>query len=169
MNATRELRLRDGAVLDVRPIEPGDVPRLERMFDRLSPETVYRRFFSPVHRPPPRTLERLANVDHDSREALVALHGDEIVAVARYDARRGSHAAEIAVTVEDAWQHRGLGLRLARRLAALALDHGFDQFLATMLPDNRPALGLLRKLSPTAAVRFDGGSYEAIAPLDRAS
>ncbi len=37
-------------------------------------------------------------------------------AVARYDARAGGHAAEIAVTVEDAWQHRGLGKRLTKRL-----------------------------------------------------
>ena len=87
----------------------------------------------------------LTNVDHDRREALVACDGDEIVAVARYDGRPGGIDAEIAVTVEDGWQHRGVGKRLARRLALVARDHGFERFIATMLADNREAIGLLRR------------------------
>ena len=163
------ITLEDGAVLTVRPIEPDDVDRLGRMFGRLSPTTIYRRFFSPIHEASPRMLMRLTNVDHDRREALVALDGDEIVAVARYDGQNGAVEAEIAVTVEDAWQHRGVGKRLARRLAAVALDHGFERFIATMLPDNREAIGLLRRLSTDASVRFIDGNYSAVAPLSRAS
>ena len=97
---------------------PTDVDRLERMFFRLSPDDRVPRFFSPIHEPSQRMLMWLTNVDHDRREALVAVDGDEIVAVARYDGRPGATEAEIAVTVEDAWQHRGIGQRLARRLAA---------------------------------------------------
>jgi RimJ/RimL family protein N-acetyltransferase len=165
----KPITLADRTVLTVRPIDPGDVGRLERMFFRLSPTTIYRRFFSPIHDPSPRLLMWLSNVDHDRREALVALAGDEIVAVARYDGRAGASDAEIAVTVEDAWQHRGVGTRLARRLAACALDHGFERFIATMLPDNRPAIGLLHRLSNNASVRFVDGNYSAVAPLSRAS
>jgi L-amino acid N-acyltransferase YncA len=104
----------------------------------------------------------------------VALDGDEIVAVARYDGRvddnrKASNQAEIAMTVEDAWQHRGLGKCLAVRLAALATDRGYDTFVATMLPDNRAALGLVRKLVPDATVRWAGGGYEADMPLVHAS
>jgi GNAT superfamily N-acetyltransferase len=159
----------DGAVLCVRTIEPDDVARLERMFFRLSPTTIYRRFFSPIHRPSARMLIWLANVDHDRREALVALAGDEIVAVARYDGRAGEPDAEIAVTVEDAWQHRGVGKQLARLLAMCALDHGFERFIARMLPDNRDAVALFRRLSGGATVRFEDGNYSAVAPLSRAS
>jgi RimJ/RimL family protein N-acetyltransferase len=159
----------DDATLCVRPITVEDVDRLDRLFDRLSPTTVYRRFFSPIRKPPRSALLWLAAVDHDEREALVALDGDDIVAVARYDGRLDHHAAEIAVTVEDAWQHRGLGKRLARRLAARALDHGYDHFVATMLPDNYAALGLIRKLSHDATVRFEDGGYSASVPLLRAS
>ena len=122
---------------------------------------MYRRFFSPIHQPPRAALLRLADVDHGRRDALVALDGDEIVAVARYDGRTGSSRAEIAVTVEDAWQHRGVGKRLTRRLAARAADRGYESFVAVVLPDNRAALGLLRKLVPDATVRFAGGEYEA--------
>ncbi len=164
----------DGTELTIRPISIGDVERLARLFTRLSPESVHFRFFSPVVRPPRSALLRLADVDHCRRDALVALDGDEIVAVARYDARvdadrKPSHQAEIAMTVEDAWQHRGLGKRLAVRLASLATERGYDTFVATMLPDNRAALGLVRTLVPEATVRWVGGEYEADVPLVHAS
>jgi GNAT superfamily N-acetyltransferase len=159
----------DGEALTIRPIEITDADGLAAFFTRLSPHTVYFRFFSPVRRPPRAALLRLADVDHRRREALVALRGDDIVAVARYDGRPDSSSAEIAVTVEDDWQHRGVGSALATRLAKLARGRGYEQFVATMLPDNRAAVGLVRKLSPDATLRFASGEYEATFPLTRAS
>jgi ribosomal protein S18 acetylase RimI-like enzyme len=151
--------------LTVREITIHDIERLRRMFGRLSPDSVYRRFFSPIQEPSRSALLWLTSVDHTSRDALVALDGDEIVAVARYDGRVGTNRAEIAVTVEDAWQHQGVGKRLTKRLAVRAAEHGIESFEATVQPDNRPALGLLRKLSPDAAVRFDQGEYAAVMPI----
>ena len=167
-NMPGEIMRVDGTDLTVRAINIGDVERLARLFTRLSPSSVHFRFFSPISRPPRAALLRLSAVDHMRRDALVALDGDEIVAVARYDGRPGSNQAEIAITVEDSWQHRGVGKRLARRLAILATDRGYDTFVATMLPDNRAALGLVRKLVPDATVRFAGGEYEADMPLRHA-
>lgn len=160
----------DETPLEIRPIEMADVDALARMFGRLSPETVHFRFFSPVRRPPRSALLRLADVDHRRRDALVATLDGEIVAVARYDSRPDSpHEAEFAITVEDRWQHRSVGKRLARRLAALAAARGYDAFTATMLPDNRAALGLVHKMVPDATVRWAGGEYEARLPLLAAS
>ena len=115
-------------------------------------------------------LLRLVDVDHCRREALVALDGDEIVAVARYDALRNevrslARDAEIALTVEDGWQHRGVGQQLAGALAILALERGYDGFVARILPENRAALGLIRKLVPNAVIKFTGGDYEGRLPL----
>jgi GNAT superfamily N-acetyltransferase len=154
--------------LTIREITLDDIERLRRMFTRLSPESVYRRFFSPIQEPPRTALLWLADVDHTSRDALVGLDGDEIVAVARYDGRAGTNQAEIAVTVEDAWQGRGVGKRLTKRLAMLAVDHGIESFEAVVQPDNRPALGLIRRLSPDASVHFDHGEYAASIPIVRA-
>jgi acetyltransferase len=155
--------------IEVRPIELGDVDRLARLFTRLSPETVRFRFFSPVRRPPRPVLLRLADVDHERRDALVALVDDEIIAVARYDGRPDATEAEIAVTVEDAWQRQGIGKRLSVRLARLAHDRGYETFVASMLPENRAALGLIHRLSPDVKVAWSGGEYEARVPLARAS
>jgi GNAT superfamily N-acetyltransferase len=159
--------LDDGTTVVVRPIQEDDAPRLRRMFHRLSPMTVYRRFFSPVTRPRESVLHHLATVDHDRREALVALDGDEIVGVARYDATKDAGEAEIAVTVEDAWQHRGLGTLLLRQLTKRALAHGYEHFFAAMLADNRPALGFLHHMAPGARVALDSGAYEATIDLTR--
>ena len=107
----------------------------------------------------------LTDVDHDRREALVALDGDEIVAVARYDGRPGGIDAEIAVTVEDAWQHRGVGTAPGPPARGRRAGPRHRAFIATMLADNREAIGLLRRLSPDATVRFEDGNYEASMPL----
>jgi ribosomal protein S18 acetylase RimI-like enzyme len=151
--------------LTVREITTDDIERLGRMFTRLSPDSVYRRFFSPIQKPSHTALLWLTSVDHGTRDAIVALDGDEIVAVARYDGRTGQNTAEIAVTVEDAWQHLGVGQRLTKRLARRAIDHGIESFELVVQPDNRAALRLLRKLSPDASVRFDRGEYAASVPL----
>jgi hypothetical protein len=57
---------------------------------------------------------------------------------------------------------------MAGRLALLATERGYDTFVASMLPDNRAALGLVRKLVPDATVRWSGGEYEADMPLIKA-
>jgi GNAT superfamily N-acetyltransferase len=140
------------------------------MFFRLSPETVYRRFFRPVREPSARVLEYLVSVDHDQREALVAEVDGEIVGVARYDRLRDRpNEAEVAIVVEDAWQHRGLGHRLMRRLADAAARAGVEAFTAEVLGGNRAAVDLVRSLAPTADVRFAYGEVVVRAPLPPAA
>ena len=149
----------------MRPIGPADAGRLRRMFDRLSPLSVYYRFFAPIRRPRPGVVEHLVAVDHERREALVALVDDEIVAVARYEGGDRGPDAELAVTVEDAWQRRGLGALLSARLAGLARLRGFTAFTATVLGENRAALALMRTIAPDARIQFASGQYAVYAPL----
>ena len=75
--------------VETRPVRPDDGPLFCRLWDRLSPETVYRRFHAPL-RSPPLGAHRLVEVDHDLREALVAVVGGEVVGVARYDRSPGA-------------------------------------------------------------------------------
>lgn len=162
------LILVDDAPLAVRPVDLVDVADLARMFERCSPESIYFRFFSPLPQVPTALLCRLADVDHCRSDALVALHDGEIVAMASYDAGPDGEPgeAEIAVVVADAWHRRGIGLRLTRDLAELARDRGYRTFFARALPNNRAALGLIRKLAPDATARFAGGEYEVRVALD---
>ena len=162
------LHLSDGSSVQLRALQPDDGPLLARLFYRLSPETVYRRFLSPIPSPYRPELRRLLEIDHRDREALAAISQGEVVAVVRY-ARDAVHpeVAEIAIVVEDGWQRRGLGGLLIRRLAAVARRRGIGAFHATMLGDNRPALRLLRGLSAGASFRWSTGELEAEVPLRR--
>lgn len=161
------VNLLDGTAVSIRPLQPADAFRLRRMFDRLSPESVYHRFFSPVPLARRAALIQLAGVDHDLHESLVAEVDHEIVGVARFDGRAGADDAEVAVVVEDAWQGRGLGTLLLHHLARVGAKRGLIAFRAVVLGENRAALRFLRRLSPAAEVRFEGGEYSAYAPFVR--
>jgi GNAT superfamily N-acetyltransferase len=140
------------------PLEPGDAEPLRRFWSRLSPETRYRRFMIPLASLEAAHLERLLDVDHSDREAMVALVEGEIVGVARY-ARRAPRpdAAELAVVVADAWQRRGVATRLLSALAHRARRAGIVCFEVMTLADNPAALGLLHRLRPAARLAFSQG------------
>ena len=143
--------------LTVRPVEADDAERVRRLFQRLSPESIYRRFFTLFPAPPAAVVRHLTAVDHGDHEALAVLDGDEILALASWD--RPVHAgkeAEIAVLVEDAWQHRGLGRALVRMLTGEAARRGIAVINATVLADNYPARHLASRLARPDNVVVDG-------------
>jgi RimJ/RimL family protein N-acetyltransferase len=149
-----------------RPVRPADRTLFYRLWPRLSPETVYRRFHAPVHRLPDETVRRLVTVDHDLREAVVAVVGGEVVGVARYDRPLDDPStAEVAVLVEDAWQGAGVGRQLLASLSDLAARRGVRTFTATVQPDNRPVLALLRRLLPGSTVTPDADVLTVTSPL----
>jgi GNAT superfamily N-acetyltransferase len=162
------VQLRDGRSISVRPLSQDDGERLRDLFFRLSPLSVYRRFMSPLPAPREEGLRRLLDVDHCEREALAALDGDDIVAVARYARLPGSESADIAVVVADDWQRDGLGHLLLERLAGLARRRGIRHFQATVLGDNAPALQLVRSLFPASRAHWETGVAEFEIPLNRA-
>lgn len=160
--------LRDGRTVRFRTLRPDDGERLRRLFFRLSPLSVYRRFLSPIPAPSEEGLRRLLDVDHREREAVAALDREEFVGVARYARRPASSSADIAVVVADDWQRDGLGLLLLERLAGLARMRGIQSFEATVLGDNHPALQLVRHLFPDNRARWNTGVAEFQIPLSRA-
>ncbi len=149
-----------------RPVQPGDQGLFCRLWGRLSRETVYRRFHAPVHALPPETVRHLVTVDHDLREAVVAVVGGEVVGVARYERPAADPStAEIAVLVEDAWQGVGLGRQLLAELTALAARRGVRTLTATVQPDNGPVLGLLRRVLPGSTLTPEYDVYAVTSPL----
>jgi GNAT superfamily N-acetyltransferase len=143
--------------LVVRPVEPDDVERVRRLFDRLSPESVYRRFFTMFPTPPPAVMRYLTVVDHCDHESLAVLDGDEIVALGSWDRPLHDVAeAELAILVEDHWQHRGLGRALMGMVTAEAARRGITVLNATVLTDNQPARRLALSLARPERVRMDG-------------
>jgi RimJ/RimL family protein N-acetyltransferase len=146
-------------------LEQTDGRQLRRFFFRLSPETLFRRFHSPIVRPEQTHPERLLDIDHDDREAVVAIFDDEIVGVARYARRPGAETAEVAVVVADDWQRQGLATRMCGVLGALAATAGVRQFNLNMQADNPAVLRLVRRLYPDAKLSFSQGTCEAVVPI----
>ena len=153
-----------GRRMTLRLLEPGDEPLIRRFYYRLSLDTIYRRFLSPVVPPADNLVRRLMNVDHCRREALIALDEEGIAGVARY-APFGENGFEVAIVVADAWQRRGLGTTLMRRLGHVARTRGIRSFHATILAENRGAKRFLQRISPTASFKFVDGIIEAEVPL----
>lgn len=150
-------------------LEPSDGEALRRLFYRLSPETIYRRFHSPVVRPEQAQPQRLLDIDHHDREAVVAVVDGEIVGVARYVRRSGTDAAEVAVVVADGWQRQGLATRMLSALHERARMEGLRQFTLNMQADNRPVLQLFRQMYPGVGLTHSQGMYEAVVPVARCS
>jgi len=143
----REITLRDGTPLHLRPIRPEDQERLVSFYDRLSRESAYQRFFTVMKRLPPDWAHLLANVDYERRLALLAEHGPpaarELVGVARYEPTDRADTAEIAFVIQDGWQNRGLGTLMLNALLAAAEARGIRRFRAYVLTTNARMIDLL--------------------------
>jgi protein lysine acetyltransferase len=162
-------RLADGTPLVIRPIRPDDKALLAAGLSRLSEASRYKRFLAPKPRFTSAELRYLTEVDGIDHVAYVALRGDApkaLVAVARLvrdteDPRR----AEIAVTVGDPWQRRGIGRLLGDHLAMAARDRDIRWLTATMAADNVGAHRLFDHVSSMLHHHRDGPVDELWADL----
>jgi L-amino acid N-acyltransferase YncA len=144
----RKVALRDGTLVRMRPIQAGDAPRLVTLYDRLSRDSRYQRFFSVMQRLPPDWARFLANVDYRTRLALVVEAPDDagaLIAVARYESTDALDTAEVAFVVLDGWQDRGLGTVLFGELLRAAAANGIRTYRAWVLADNRRMLDLIAR------------------------
>jgi ribosomal protein S18 acetylase RimI-like enzyme len=138
--------LSDGERLSVRPMRATDADAMVATVLALSPESFRRRFFSPVPRLLPGMAEALTAVG-DHHLALLAFdHAGQLVAIAEaIRERHDPQVAEVAIAVADAYQHRGLGTRLLRRLSRHAAEEGVARLVGFTQVDNAPALSLFTK------------------------
>jgi RimJ/RimL family protein N-acetyltransferase len=157
------VRLADGRVLGVRPAGAADVPGIVALFDRLSPDDRYRRFFSGFH--PDEAFVR-ALVERPAAEGVLlvveasAPDGPEIVAEAEY-AVSADGGAELAMTVDRRW--RGwLAPFLLDALLQHACDAGIPNLRADVLAQNRAMLALLRSRGCAMAESGDPCTSEVV-------
>jgi CRP-like cAMP-binding protein len=130
--------MRDGTVLFLRPVLPGDNERLVHGPVQFSSETLYRRFQS-TRTPTPRLMSYLFEVDYVDHFVWVLTDGavGPVVADARFVREEGQPGvAEVAFIVGDDYQGRGIGSFLMDALAVAAHGDGVQQFTARVLADN---------------------------------
>jgi GNAT superfamily N-acetyltransferase len=141
--------LADGTRVLVRPLLPSDRAELAARYEELSPASRRRRFFGTPDQLSEHVLDYLTNLDYRTHFAWAAFAFDEPgtpgIAVARYICDRGdATVAELAVTVLDRYQHRGLGTLLTQLLADVAASHGVRTFVSYVLWENADAVARLR-------------------------
>ncbi len=147
---SRDLLLRDGAMLRFRTLRPGDRGALKDLLSRCSPDSIRYRFLHSIKALPEKTFDQMALVDGSRVVTLVIVQGaqsdERIIAVGQYYALDNRpDVAEVSFLVEDAMQRRGIGTLLLDLLAELAREHGVNRFSADVLADNHIMLSVFRK------------------------
>lgn len=161
-----EITLKDGSVLQIRPIRPEDEPEFIRFHTTLSDESIYRRYFFFMNlesRVRHERLTRMCFIDYDRQMALIAKHGDsgEIVGVGRLIKTPGTNRAEIAILVSDGFQKRGIGTALVQKLIGFARDEKLELLTASFLAENQPIERLFTSLGFTISDSLEPEVREA--------
>jgi RimJ/RimL family protein N-acetyltransferase len=169
MGAAVPLRARDGRLVRVRHMRPADAALLERLFPRLSSETRYRRFFTPLDHVDEERLQRearrLASIDPARETALIAVDDEdgreEAVGVARFSrlAERPD-SCEGSIVLRDDFQSVGIGRQLFDLLVQAALAGGLRHMVLLTHADNLPMISLVQGLGMPFKGRYSEGLYE---------
>jgi RimJ/RimL family protein N-acetyltransferase len=163
------IRASDGTQLYVRHVKPSDKDLIGKAWLQLSQESQTRRFLAPKPRLTARDLRYLTEIDGHDHVALIALRLHEpgrLVAVARYVRLQDDpETAEVAVTVADPMQGKGIGKQLGVLLADEARGRGVKRFSASILSDNRPALRLMATMSDRLERHIEYGVSDVVADL----
>ncbi|MBL7618169.1 GNAT family N-acetyltransferase [Frankia sp. AgB1.8] len=173
--------LSDGGTAHIRPILASDGPRLLDFWDRLSERSIYLRFFGVRRGLSPADVRRFTVVDQSVRGALIALIGEDMVALAHWEGTpappedgsappaprsgpgveapvRPAPAAEVAFLVEDAQQGRGVGSVLLEHLAAAAWERGVRRFDADVLAENQTMVRVFLDAGYKVSRQWDSGA-----------
>ena len=152
-----ETALRDGTPVLIRPVRPEDKDLFRRGFMQLSELSRLQRFMSPVSQLSEEQLRYFTEMDfvnHVAWGAVRADHPDQGMGVARWvRVADEPTVAEVAVTVLDEYQGKGLGTLLLGILAFSAREAGVSTFRAQVMIENAQIREMLEEIG--AATRFE--------------
>jgi RimJ/RimL family protein N-acetyltransferase len=141
------------------PLAPGDAETVLEVFAGLGPRSRERRFLAAKPRLAESDLQQLTAVDGHDHVALVAWsdHDHRPVGIARFVRDPvAPEAADVAVSVVDAWQGQGIGTMLLDALLRRAAELGVRRLTLVTAPDNRAVLRLLDR-APGTVSRLHAG------------
>ncbi|WP_395156342.1 GNAT family N-acetyltransferase, partial [Ilumatobacter sp.] len=149
--------LGSGDTAYIRPLTADDKAALSDFHQRQSPDSIYRRYFSPKPELNDRELKHFTEIDMVNRVALAVESQNQFVAWASYERWPGRNEAEAAFMVDDEFHGRGIATLLLEHLAAIAQSNGIERFTAEVLGDNRGMLAVFSKAGWPLQRRFDSG------------
>ena len=157
--STRDVILRDGTTLRLRPPTTADTDALIEFFNCLSEHSLYYRFhgFPTVNG---KLVEPFVDPEWHERGHLVGELDGRVVALASYIRLRDPAAAEVAFVVADDLQRRGIGTRMLEQLAERAAAVGIERFVAEVLADNSQMLHVFEAVGFESTRKLDSGTVE---------
>ena len=170
MNAPRQVLLRDGTPVLLRPVTPEDEGLIIRAFEKLSVHSRYYRFWSRLNEMPATLAKRLADDDNGRHIVWAAQHPDSplepgLGAASIWQSASDPQEAEISFTIADEAQHRGVGTLLLAVLWLAAEERGIHRFLAHALADNYAVKDWFLALG--ASVELSGSQLSFTLSVDR--
>jgi len=166
----KQVTLKDGTSVRIRPIRPEDEPAMVGFHESLSERSVYFRYFHHMRldqRVAHERLTRICFIDYDREVVLVGETSEgSIIAAARLSKEPGSADGEFAILVADAWQTHGLGTILLQTLVDIARKEGLRRVSGMILSENRAMQEICRELGFQLGYSPEEGLVEASLMFD---
>ena len=168
----KTVKLSSGTEIFLRPLKPTDDDMMLELFNSLSRDTVYLKFFSSLKSLSREQLEKITHIDYKKEMAIVALVKEDgrerSVAVGRYtriDEEPG--AAEFAIVVQDARQGGGIGTEVLWHLAHVAKLEGVDVIVGYIMSENSRMFSVLKRSGlKVKRKHWDRGVTRVDIPID---
>ncbi len=171
--------LADGTTIEIRPAVPADFDAVKAMYEAMSSDNIYLRFFNLSRRAAQDEAQRTCRAAAPGQVALLALSDGVVLGCASYYTLRESASpgdqaghspgstAEIALAVADHMHHKGIATLLLEHLISFAVSHQIQAFSAEILAENTPMLRVFTDAGLPARRHFADGIIELTFPLPR--
>ena len=171
---TEHLTLKSGDTIAVRLVQATDKEKMLHAFAELSDDSRYKRFFGAKHTLTESDLRYFTETDCWDHFALGAVAVDEEgnegdgLAVARcVRLHEEPDCAEVAITVIDRMQGKGIGRLLLERLITAALERDIGRFRFLCLARNLEMQNLVKQVCRVVETHSDGDLIVAETELPR--
>jgi GNAT superfamily N-acetyltransferase len=156
--------------IDFRPIRHEDAGWLNEFFKSHSKATILHRYFAPLLELSPEQIRKFVDLDYEKDMAIIGLvpfqDRERILCVGRFFRDSKGNSAEIAITVHDDFQGRGIGTFLLRALIRIARAYGIAELTADVLAENNAMMCVLHKCSHKLSIDLSASVYHVVLPIE---
>jgi RimJ/RimL family protein N-acetyltransferase len=150
----------DGQTVTIRPAKLVDERRIQEHYYTLDAEDIFRRFFHEKTSFERWEVENKSQIDYIKDLTLIGVVGEsgfgKVVAVGEYLLLVNSNMAEVAFTVNRAYQGKGLAKLFLKKMADAARENGIAGLVAYTAPHNQAMIRLFKTLPYKVKTTFDG-------------
>ncbi len=162
-NEEREVQLKNGEKVLIRPAKASDAGGMQDIFYNMRKEDIYTRFFTHLASFTDKMAQHLCNVDCENEMAFTAVVGEreneKVIGSACYFVDPTDNLGEVAYMIRPEWQKCGLGSALQQRMREYAQSKGLRGFKANILVENIKMQQVIKKGEKVSFARH-GCEYE---------